>query len=675
MPVDLAQPCSTGEADLLRPCSTGEVDFAQAYPTNKLCSTDPVDWSQPLLSGEADNKGIAVSQDVETYVCQYSISDESVTFGDKHTVHQARGPTESICCDSLYNENIVAEVSSSAKTNALELTGRRILDDHGPFSCKFSYMFVFREVRRGLRSVIFFKCTICNLVSIWQPKHSQDINTKYLMVSNRTALEEMKRAAEKGAKLAVEHGEIDKNGVPILTVVADSSWPKRSFRNNYSSLSGVVSFLLDISMLRIQRLKHFAQECSHQKQFKTIIFTEIIFPCDLVALTTTSGGISTELCARELKMEVLQLNNTLVIRILLEAFQAWNLILSSMGLCPAWKCIGVKYGILIADGDGNVYAKILQARPCDDLTVEKIECTNHILRNYVTKMIDLVENGKLGNVKPRQIIGANILKFMTALRMLNKDLINSPSHIFGEHRNCKEIGYFCSGAKEVNYVQELTAAWLYTRLQKIISGLADHCRSLLKNLTSNVVEQFFSLADKFVGGKRVNYTQKRSCRGRCTESLVSNNTHRTLYLLLKAMCTDKSPGKYTKLHETRRLRPIQKRHTRTRPMRRENRYTNTRHAQGKHYGRNAQKPDLPEPICKEKKHDFLKSLVRTKNVITELDNAVDKGREMTSFRMRKCKRNYKYDIYTTFFLSLSMHATDVHCQFRIHLIFWKPCRL
>ncbi|KAJ8889003.1 hypothetical protein PR048_008497 [Dryococelus australis] len=52
----------------------------------------------------------------------------------------------------------------SAKTNnALELTGRivdinnllntiRKLDDHGSFSCKFSDVFVFREVRRGLRN-------------------------------------------------------------------------------------------------------------------------------------------------------------------------------------------------------------------------------------------------------------------------------------------------------------------------------------------------------------------------------------------------------------------------------------------------------------------------------------------------------------------------------------------
>ncbi|KAJ8890577.1 hypothetical protein PR048_010086 [Dryococelus australis] len=259
--VDLSQPCSTGEVDLSWPCSTGEVDLAQACPTNKLCSTDQVDWSEPLLSGEADNKEIAVSQDVDTYVCRYSISDESVTFDDKYTVHQERGHTGSIYCDSLHNENLGVEVGcSSTKTNALELTGRRFvdinyllntirkLDYHGPFSRKFSDMFVFREVRLGLRSVVSFKCRMYNLVSsvstdsedtdemsvnkaaavgcvasgsgfsvlaeLTSAMNIPSMTTKAFSryqdkvfdCFERTALEEMKRAAEEEAKLAVEHG-------------------------------------------------------------------------------------------------------------------------------------------------------------------------------------------------------------------------------------------------------------------------------------------------------------------------------------------------------------------------------------------------------------------------------------------------------------------------------------
>lgn len=47
------------------------------------------------------------------------------------------------------------------------------------------------------------------------------------------------RNANKEKELAIE-SEVDKNGVPLLTVVVDGSWAKRSNRTNYSSLSGVV---------------------------------------------------------------------------------------------------------------------------------------------------------------------------------------------------------------------------------------------------------------------------------------------------------------------------------------------------------------------------------------------------------------------------------------------------
>lgn len=56
-----------------------------------------------------------------------------------------------------------------------------------------------------------------------------------------TVVKEMEDAAAEEARLARELGEVDKDGVPLITVVADGAWCKRSYRTNYSSLSGVVS--------------------------------------------------------------------------------------------------------------------------------------------------------------------------------------------------------------------------------------------------------------------------------------------------------------------------------------------------------------------------------------------------------------------------------------------------
>lgn len=42
---------------------------------------------------------------------------------------------------------------------------------------------------------------------------------------------------------------------------------------------------------------------------------------------------------------------------------------------------GIRCHKLIADEDSNIYKKILDSRPYKNITVQKIECRNHLLRN------------------------------------------------------------------------------------------------------------------------------------------------------------------------------------------------------------------------------------------------------------------------------------------------------
>ncbi|CAL1285504.1 unnamed protein product, partial [Larinioides sclopetarius] len=44
------------------------------------------------------------------------------------------------------------------------------------------------------------------------------------------------------------------------------------------------------------------------------------------------------------------------------------------GFTKSVEMYGVKYARFIGDGDTNVYKKILDSMPYDNLTVEKIEC-------------------------------------------------------------------------------------------------------------------------------------------------------------------------------------------------------------------------------------------------------------------------------------------------------------
>lgn len=56
-----------------------------------------------------------------------------------------------------------------------------------------------------------------------------------------TAWTEMQKAGEEEKKLAIESGDIDRDGIPLITVVTDGQWSKRSYSTKYDALSGVVS--------------------------------------------------------------------------------------------------------------------------------------------------------------------------------------------------------------------------------------------------------------------------------------------------------------------------------------------------------------------------------------------------------------------------------------------------
>lgn len=55
------------------------------------------------------------------------------------------------------------------------------------------------------------------------------------------AVQQMKEGCIAEKEMAISRGEVDADGNALLTVVVDGSWAKRSYKCNYSSLSGVVS--------------------------------------------------------------------------------------------------------------------------------------------------------------------------------------------------------------------------------------------------------------------------------------------------------------------------------------------------------------------------------------------------------------------------------------------------
>lgn len=296
---------------------------------------------------------------------------------------------------------------------------------------------------------------------------------------------------------------------------------------------------------------------------------------------------------------------------------------------------GAKYTKLIADGDSSVYSNILSARPYDE-TVVKIECRNHLLRNYSNKLKDIALNtreepnnaefDRASHLRSRKILRARIMRLRTAVvkaiahrkkengsyhekaKNLSKDIINSPSHVFGEHLRCADLQYFCKGTgkpEELNHVPEMKRNQIYQKIMVVVNTLADFSSHLILDVDSNIVEHYNSSVAMFTGGKRINYIQKNSYETRCTAAVVSYNTGRPFYKLHKTL-TKSSPKGYSKLFEERSKRKAQLNKERRKSCPRARRNLNMGPSAGadKDYGPNAEKPDIdPESyLLKVKEH-------------------------------------------------------------------------
>lgn len=50
---------------------------------------------------------------------------------------------------------------------------------------------------------------------------------------------------------------------------------------------------------------------------------------------------------------------------------------------------GLKYSKMVGDGDSSVSRKLLEIRPYGNSLVQKIECKNHLLRNFAKKIREI----------------------------------------------------------------------------------------------------------------------------------------------------------------------------------------------------------------------------------------------------------------------------------------------
>ena len=527
-----------------------------------------------------------------------------------------------------------------------KINGRRIIDfnymwhelreklqDHDSKKCLLDDWMLQKEVsfHGGLRSQFVFKCRKCNKeCRVWSEGisgNTMDVNQSSVLgtlvegigytqingvlagmgipyITDKTfkshqetlfchleqlSTQSMKDANEEEARLAKEAGDIDENGIPFITVVVDGSWLKRSYGTNYNSLSGLGAIIGQKTgkVLYVGVKNKYCTTCYRAEKL------------DLIP--------KKHLCCRNFPYSAA--SSLMESEALVEGFQ------------KSFDNYRIIYKYYVGDGDSSFQKSLIDANPYAQFNIipRKMECTNHLLRNFckkaslVTTITQKKSQRQKGFVTLRNMVKNNILKirqivveevdkelvsdktWKQKVESLRRRILNIPSHVFGEHKRCKEFGYTCndnseSSTKETNYVPYLKAYNFYAKIEDPIRSLSNHSESLLHKVTNNIVESFNNLIGKAVNGKRVNFACSNQYNTRVAIAVLQHNTQEAFIEIYKGM-EKEVPNALEAVIRQRKEKVARTRIDRITNGRKRTFFYNSN---DKNYGTHCQKPDLPE---------------------------------------------------------------------------------
>ncbi|KAL5237229.1 hypothetical protein ACI65C_004639 [Semiaphis heraclei] len=132
-----------------------------------------------------------------------------------------------------------------------------------------------------------------------------------------------------------------------------------------------------------------------------------------------------------------------------------------------------------------------------------------------------------------------------------------------DQRGRPKIAVIADGAwREDNLVDELKRFEMWDDITYARNLLTYHTESLMYNFNNNAAELYNSILAKFIGGKRVNFSQKGSYELRCNAAVTSYNLGANRLSVFNKHVTDKSPGKFTKSYIKTKLGTINKKNRR-----------------------------------------------------------------------------------------------------------------
>lgn len=391
--------------------------------------------------------------------------------------------------------------------------------------------------------------------------------------------ESMKKAGKEELEMALADGN-EKDGKGLITVLADGSWMKRSYKTgSFNSPAGLV-YIIGQRTGKILWLEVKDMYCSI---------------CDRANRRNTKP--MKHECYKNWSRE--------------DSSSSMESVSIAEGFQKSIEEHNLIYSTLIADGDSSVFKRIRDIDPYGeyDIEVKKVECSKHLRRAFKNRIKEIVtsKRGRIG--RPRQIVLASAKKCITELnnilqhywqeeREITEELCAElsaaidiiPRHVFGDHENCSAGHPLCNGAAESDEANQvpLLEQWDFVHeVEEAISRLSRHAESLLLNYDTNLLESAYAIVAEKIGGKRINFALRNEYHVRIMAAALQFNTRKviTTYYEKAGKETPKIAKNVEeeslKYHESRKSKPVQRRNRRKR-----------RTYGDKDYGPNCQQVDM-----------------------------------------------------------------------------------
>lgn len=333
---------------------------------------------------------------------------------------------------------------------------------------------------------------------------------------NENALRSMTEAAIEERRLAEERQEyvfVGGKQYPAICVITDGSWAKRTYGHSFSS--------------------HYGMAVIIGEKTGKVLFASVRQRVCLIHSKYERKGLPVppHTCSKNWDLPSTAMESD-VIR---EGFQ--NSISEH----------GLVYNQFVGDGDSSVHAKVQHVYP--GITVKKIECSNHVIRNLNSKLAAISLNKCKLNIpiNERKISGIELkfarvvkgirsamkyynnlgqLTFIHNASHLADDIRNIPYHIFGRHVNCKSC--FCKFKTgevglDKDVVDQMRKTNVFKALVESLNRPAQLAGSLIWMKTSNIAECFMSTVCKYLEGKRKNLGGMGLYKRRIDASVLSFN--------------------------------------------------------------------------------------------------------------------------------------------------------